>query len=254
MKINIISKIGLASSILGTVLFSSTAFAMNATTTLARTSDNDSCVYKKDLRFGHRDNKKEDKDIENIQNKLREMGYMKYKSTGFYGAATRDAVRKFQKDNNINRNGVLNKETREKLGVDLCEKKIVRQDVHGFRYALVSYKNASGTVATSTLDVNMTVNTNSVHAKICNNININKVPFVEIGNSTSTSGLMGMSTMMYCMNEGMMEMESDFTKGFNEGVTISKASSTTAGILHTLTFKMKNGSEFVFKAVAEFQS
>lgn len=56
-------------------------------------------------------------DVVIIQLKLRELGYFEGRSDGIFGAQTDQAVRKLQEDHGLPSDGVINKNTREILGV-----------------------------------------------------------------------------------------------------------------------------------------
>ena len=54
-------------------------------------------------------------DVINIQMRLRDLGYFNYKVTGYYGTYTKQAVKDFQKENNITADGIIGAETLEIL-------------------------------------------------------------------------------------------------------------------------------------------
>jgi len=57
-------------------------------------------------------------DVRELQQRLNELGYLNIRRpTGTFGPVTRDAVISFQRDNNLNQNGIVDDRTWEKLGL-----------------------------------------------------------------------------------------------------------------------------------------
>ena len=54
-------------------------------------------------------------DVEEIQKRLKQLGYLKVKVTGYFGADTREAVLAFQKNNSLSQDGCVGEQTREAL-------------------------------------------------------------------------------------------------------------------------------------------
>lgn len=50
-----------------------------------------------------------------VQRRLQELGYFKFKATGYYGSLTADAVKHFQRNNGLVADGVIGKNTQDAL-------------------------------------------------------------------------------------------------------------------------------------------
>ncbi len=61
---------------------------------------------------------KTNNDIKALQRRLKQLGYFDHNVTGYFGDATRDAVKDFQRNNKLSVNGVVNDATLEKLDSD----------------------------------------------------------------------------------------------------------------------------------------
>ena len=57
----------------------------------------------------------ESRKVENLQSKLKELGYFNFRVTGFYGSITADAVRAFQRDNSLMVDGIAGSRTKQAL-------------------------------------------------------------------------------------------------------------------------------------------
>lgn len=78
-------------------------------------------IFLKDLKLGDgndKDGKRED--VKDLQDKLREKGYLSVASTGYFGPATKKAITKYQKDNNISPTGYIGEKTRGQLRNHFC--------------------------------------------------------------------------------------------------------------------------------------
>src|SRR5688572_8630344 len=75
------------------------------------------------------------------QNMLRSKGSFVGQSTGKLDAATRDAIKGYQKDNGLRSTGTLNRATLEKMGIELTEK---QKAVPASPNSYASAKNKSG--------------------------------------------------------------------------------------------------------------
>ena len=50
-----------------------------------------------------------------VQRRLQELGYFKFKATGYYGSLTKDAVKHFQRNNGLVADGVIGQKTQDAL-------------------------------------------------------------------------------------------------------------------------------------------
>lgn len=57
----------------------------------------------------------EGEEVVNLQMRLKDLGYLNYKVTGYYGGATLDAIKYFQEKNGLRVDGVVGKETKSIL-------------------------------------------------------------------------------------------------------------------------------------------
>jgi peptidoglycan hydrolase-like protein with peptidoglycan-binding domain len=231
----------------------------------------DNCMNLRNLKQGERDSNKIDKEIMKLQNKLVKMGYLSGTTTGYFGAQTKLAVMKFQKENGLPQIGQLGPTTRAKLDDKFCKGGMSkgnddRRDVIGEqKFRLTSYKGS--TTPTSTLGmVTLHIERGTeLHAKVCNNIN-GKISPMFTPTSTTLTATNTMSTMMDCVDPLVTEMESQFVTGLNTGFTASLASSTYATttinwngtttvnvIKHTLSLTNKSGVAFVFESKPEMK-
>lgn len=92
--------------------------------------------------------------VHSVQKRLVELGYDPGPVDGIMGKKTKNALKGFQKDNNLTPTGTLNKETMEKLGLKIqkekvattckdCLKEITTCDVYGKPKTIVLY-NVNG--------------------------------------------------------------------------------------------------------------
>lgn len=82
------------------------------------------CVmFAKSLKYGDGQKNNRHSEVRELQDKLFEKGYLKVSSTGYFGPATREAVKKYQKDNNIPTTGNVYNMTLGQLKKHFCEKK-----------------------------------------------------------------------------------------------------------------------------------
>lgn len=78
-------------------------------------------LFIKDLKYG--DGKRGDgkaSDVIDLQNKLKEKGYLSVNPTGYFGPATLSAVKKYQRDNGIIQTGYIGEKTRGQLRSHFC--------------------------------------------------------------------------------------------------------------------------------------
>lgn len=91
----------------------------------ANENSNVACVlFPKHLRYGDGRWTGKQKEVKELQDKLREKGYFNTESTGYFGRITRDAVKAYQKDNGIINTGNVFKLTIAQLRKDFCRANI----------------------------------------------------------------------------------------------------------------------------------
>lgn len=89
----------------------------------ANENSNVSCVlFAKHLKYGDGWRTGKGEAVKELQDKLKEKGYFKTDSTGYFGKMTREAVKKYQKDNNIINTGNAFNLTIGQLKKDFCKK------------------------------------------------------------------------------------------------------------------------------------
>lgn len=88
----------------------------------ANENSNVGCVlFAKSMKYGDNDRNGRGDDVRELQEKLREKGYLNASSTGYYGPMTREAVKRYQRDNGISPTGNIFEKTLGQLKKHFCE-------------------------------------------------------------------------------------------------------------------------------------
>ncbi len=78
-------------------------------------------IFTSDLKYGDgRNGGSKSSDVMDLQDKLRQKGYLSVASTGYFGPATLKAVKKYQRDNGISQTGYIGEKTRGQLRNHFC--------------------------------------------------------------------------------------------------------------------------------------
>ncbi|MEB3180592.1 MAG: peptidoglycan-binding protein [Nostocaceae cyanobacterium] len=89
----------------------------NITRAVARRNNGNDTASRRELSIGDRG-----RDVTQLQQRLRDLGYFRSTPTGYYGPVTRDAVIRFQRDRGLVANGITNARTWDALGFDIAAK------------------------------------------------------------------------------------------------------------------------------------
>ncbi len=88
---------------------------------IKKENNNLACVlFSKALKYGDGYKNGKGKEVKDLQEKLREKGYLNASSTGHYGFLTREAVKKYQRDNGILATGNIFERTLGQLKKHFC--------------------------------------------------------------------------------------------------------------------------------------
>jgi peptidoglycan hydrolase-like protein with peptidoglycan-binding domain len=87
----------------------------NIASAVADRNDGNNTAGRRVLSIGSRG-----RDVTLVQQRLRDLGYFRRTPTGYYGAVTKDAVVRFQRDRGLTANGITNSRTWSALGYDVA--------------------------------------------------------------------------------------------------------------------------------------